>query len=240
MKLSVLQNLRESVLDVLFPQDAQCLLCAAPTFGGQLCASCADALRQLRLQEPLCPRCGRPLQQAFCRHCAPEDRIRTCSAYLHKDSAAALIHQLKFNPVEAAARPLAVGMAEALHRFSLPESTVVTWVPMPARRRRQRGIDHARTLASVLADLMGFEAKPLLKRSREVHTQRGLSGTERRINLQDAFEALEACPENVLLVDDVLTTGATLQTCGAVLLDAGAARVIGATATQAIEPQGVQ
>ena len=231
---ALLHRLDQAFLALLFPQDAQCLLCAAPSHGLTLCGDCASRLEALALSGPCCPRCGRPLTEAPCTRCRPEDPVLTRSALRHTGEAATLVHQLKFSALAAAAQPLANRMAACCASLSLPQGCVLTWVPMPDQRRRQRGIDHAECLAQSLGQRLQLPVRPLLRRTGETHTQRGLSGSERRQNLAHAFEALSPVTAPVLLVDDVLTTGATLQACGAVLRQAGCPAIFGITATQAM------
>jgi predicted amidophosphoribosyltransferase len=101
----------------------------------------------------------------------------------------------------------------------------LTWVPLGRRRRRSRGFDQAEVLARAVAMRTGWPARRLLRRVRETSPQARRSGQARRTALQGAFVACARPPPFVVLVDDVLTTGATAAECAEVLQAAGVRRV---------------
>ena len=144
-----------------------------------------------------------------------------------------LIHRLKYQAVADCALPLARGMADMAQTMNLPPDTVVTWVTMPQRRLRERGIDHGRALAEETARQLGLPCRRLLTRRGEGHTQHGLNREARLKNLTGAFACGETLTRPVLLVDDVMTTSATARSCAASLKAAGAPEVVVITATQA-------
>lgn len=98
---------------------------------------------------------------------------------------------------------------------------VITWVPGRRRDIRRRGYDHAALLAAGLAAELGLPRSPLLRRVRTTDDQSELSRAGRRANVTGAFSA-RRCPPRVVLVDDVVTTGATVDSCEAALRSAGA------------------
>jgi predicted amidophosphoribosyltransferase len=101
---------------------------------------------------------------------------------------------------------------------------VVTWVPGRRRDSVRRGYDHAEVLAKGLAGATGLPRAPLLRRTGEVPDQTTLTGAERRLNLRGAFAAT-ACSGGIVVVDDLITTGATAAACAEALRSAGAATV---------------
>lgn len=199
-----------NLLRALFPERVVCVACGRPSRGELLCASCEKELENARL-----------------------DGVRLHAAYRYEGVAKKLVHRLKFDNVTAAATVLARAMALDAVQLHLPPDTVVTWVTMPENRRRIRGIDHGQVLARAVALRLGLECRRLLIRSEKhsLRTQRGASRTKRLQNLQGLFTAEENLPRHVLLVDDVTTTGATMQTCTQCLCRGGA-RVTGLTATR--------
>ena len=195
------------LLDALYPERTACLVCARPSHGERLCPVCAAELDALRLDGARDGWMG--------------------AAYRYQGAARKLVHQLKYGCVEDAARLLALAMTDTARGMRLPPDTVVTWVSMPERRRRMRGIDHGRLLAEHVAARLGLPCRALLERTGHGrgHTQRGLGRAARLRNLQGAFRCAGDIPPHVLLVDDVRTTGSTLRVCTACLREGGARRV---------------
>ncbi len=119
------------------------------------------------------------------------------------------------------ARWLAARMTVATREL---EANVVTWVPATRASEAARGFNPAEELARPLARFLRLPAKQLLIKRRETLDSAGLSREERRVNLYEAFVAKKA-RGHVMLVDDILTTGATAAECAAVLIQAGAQSV---------------
>ena len=202
------------LLDTLYPERVLCLCCRDRSGGELLCDDCRKRLDKLRLKD-------NRLDASALQNEAAD--VRAVWRYRHE--ASQLVRQLKLHCVRNAAEVMAQAMAEEAARMELPPDTVVTSVAMPQRRIRQRGIDHGRMLAEMVAAQLGMPYRPLLMRSPGGHTQRGLNRRRRLANLQGRFTANPLSGEHVLLVDDVLTTGATAAVCTRVLLDAGAGSV---------------
>ena len=120
----------------------------------------------------------------------------------------------------------------------LPRADVITWVPLARRRRAERGYDQARALASALARLLGVPAVRLVRRRVATAPQARRTGQERRSAMRGAFGAVRPAPGTVLLVDDVLTTGATAAACAEVLLSSGARQVHLAAAARSLRALG--
>lgn len=137
-----------------------------------------------------------------------------------------VIDEYKFESRRAAAGQLAELLARTIP--VLPDTTVVTWVPTAGTHIRKRGFDHAALLARRFAKLRGLKARCLLKRRHSL-SQRGLNGRGRRKAARSAFELLAGdLPACVLLIDDVLTTGATLRACIGLLGEAGVSEMYAA------------
>jgi predicted amidophosphoribosyltransferase len=144
---------------------------------------------------------------------------RVLSPWAYEGPARALVLALKLEGSRSAAGPLVAAMvAEAI--AGGVQSSLVAWVPGRARDRRRRGFDHAEVLGRGVARALGLGARPLLRLAREPPDQASLSAAARRRNLVGAFAATR-CPEPVLLVDDVVTTGATAAACASALRAAG-------------------
>jgi ComF family protein len=116
-----------------------------------------------------------------------------------------------------------------------PRPDVVCWVPASPGRRARRGYDQAEALAAEVARSLDAPAAGLLRRCREAVPQARRVGAERRAAMAGAFRlAAGGVPARVLLIDDVLTTGATVAACASALADGGAAEIAVLTAARAI------
>lgn len=223
----MMKKVRQALEDVLYPCGISCLGCGRPAYGEALCPPCAAALEELRLIGPRCPRCGYPMREDVCGGCRGRGDVYIHAAYGYEGVARRLVHEMKFQCVADAADILAEGMAEEAQRLQLAEDTVVTWVPSPRWRTLERGIDHGRVLAACVAQRLKLPVRPLLRslKKRGDAAQHQLGRAQRLQNLLGSMEALPDMPGNILLVDDVATTGATIQACVACLTGAGAQKV---------------
>ena len=112
----------------------------------------------------------------------------------------------------------------------LPQADIITWVPVSRKRLRERGYDQVQLLAQAVSPELGIPAEPLLNKFRDNQPNSGLrTPEERRANVLGVYKAVgqeRFCGKRVLLLDDIVTTGATASECARVLLDAGAEEVI--------------
>jgi predicted amidophosphoribosyltransferase len=136
----------------------------------------------------------------------------------------------------AGRRDVAPALAAAIGALApAPAADAVTWVPLARRRLAERGFDQARALAGPLARGFGLPLARLLRRTAAGEPQAGRSGLERRSAMPGAFRALGRAPERVVLVDDVLTTGATAAACAEALIASGAKEVHVLVAARALQ-----
>ena len=146
------------------------------------------------------------------------------------------VHRLKYTGVRGLASPMGAAMAQHLRRHGVSPDVIVP-VPLHPSRRRERGYNQADLLAREVGRWLGAPVDGgLLARVREAPPQaRSASREERRANVAGAFKARrEAVGKSIVIVDDVTTTGATLQECAAVLRQAGARRAWGLTFTREV------
>jgi ComF family protein len=134
-----------------------------------------------------------------------------------------LIHLFKYGRVRTLARPLSGLLAQALPRDEVFDATVA--VPLYWIRRLKRGFNQSELLARGLARRTGIPVMKALGRVRPTPTQAGLSNSARRLNVAKAFRAGNVQGKRILLIDDVMTTGATAAACASALKQAGARRV---------------
>lgn len=141
-----------------------------------------------------------------------------------------LIHDFKYNQREYLRRPLARWLADTLDDPRMTATPIDALIPVPlhAMRQRERGYNQAQLLAELLAAEYHFPLVQTLRRIRHTHTQTSFDRAERMENLHDAFQVSDNAAvqnKNLVLVDDVLTTGSTLNECARVLRQAGAASI---------------
>lgn len=228
MEYSRLTAWWQAALDLILPQPPHCAICGEAAEPPPLCAGCVHRMC-FPPDLPLCRTCRRPLHGARsgdCCECATRE--------LDLDGVAALglltgdlqlaVHMLKFRDRSELAQPLGQALAEAAR--SLPRAAAVIPVPLHRRRQAERGYNQADLLARAMAAELGVPVRRWLFRPRATAAQSGLGRAARLANLQGAFGV--AAPSNalrglsVLLVDDVLTTGATAMAAATVLRAHGA------------------
>ena len=192
-----------------------------------LCDSCGDPLpswRTISVPAGTCPRCRRASRAV--------DRARAVGEY--DGTLKAVVHALKYDGRRSLARPLAAMMRD--RAADLLTAEYATPVPLHPSRRRERGFNQAADLARHL----GLPVHQVLRRIRATVTQTSLPAAQRHRNVRNAFAVRKPAlvrGRTVLLVDDVSTTGATLEACARVLKDAGAREVFAITAARVVAPR---
>jgi competence protein ComFC len=167
-----------------------------------------------------------------CADCPPRGIAQARAPFLYDGPVSRAIRGMKFSGWHALGRHLAGAMAEV--SADLLPADVVTWVPLSRRRRARRGFDQAEVIARDVAPHLDLPVRSLLRRTRDTRAQARTGGADRRRALRDAFVAVADPPGRVLLVDDVLTTGATAAACADVLTRSGAERVAVLTAARSL------
>jgi len=191
-----------------------------------LCAACG---RSCRAQAVVCTRCSRRLATAApLEGGGPAGIDRAWAAAPHDGVARDLVAALKFRRL----LPVAALMAERIHWLAPAALLSGTVVPVPTTRLRAlaRGFDPAAEIATALAERTGLPLRACLSR-RGTGRQRGRRRAE-RIGHPPLIQASGEVPRSAILVDDVLTTGATLSACARALRSAGAVRVVAVTFSQ--------
>ena len=214
----------ESLLNLVFPTANICHLCERALEGNQdcLCGRCTRGLEQCRIS---------PMERSE----LVDRRWTALSAFWYQDQARRLVHQLKFNGDLQAARPLGDQMTLVLAEAAwISQIDCLVPVPVHPLRLRQRGYNQAQVLAQQVGGHTGLPlCLDVLFRPREQGSQISRSRQERLLAMKAAFSAKSAEGKHILLVDDVLTTGATAAACARALQAAGAAEVRILTACRA-------
>lgn len=232
-----MNSLFEMAADLLFPK-ARCLSCDEPRrldAGSPLCGACALELESLRVPDSVCGRCLSPLAAgqacSFCAEGGMGDLERAFAPYVYTGLARKLVLMLKFGPVEQAAAPLCREMALCVSGIRFD---ALVPVPLHPVRLRERGMNQSAVLCGLISEQTGFPALEALKKTRYARRQSSLPRAAREGNVKDAFMVCgPVAGMDILLVDDLRTSGATARECARVLKEAGAASVCLLTAAVA-------
>ncbi len=224
---SVTFNWRRLV-DFIFPP--RCGGCETP--GSLWCETCQAGVRDV--PPPTCARCGQPgVVDDVCASCRATplalEVIRSMTLFDGRIRHA--IHALKYRRIAALAEPLGNGLARFWLRAPAPVGAIMP-VPLHPQRQRERGYNQAELLARRVERAIGAPLQlSALRRVRATAVQMTLDAAERRANVADAFACDDAAVRgiDVLLIDDVCTTGATLDACARALKQAGAQAIYGLT-----------
>ena len=210
------------LLDLLFPP--RCVFCGRILGAGErdICAACQRGLPWLiegaaEQKGEFFSRCVSPLRY--------EGDVRES------------IHRYKFKGISAYARVYGSLVAQCVRDHLEGEYDLITWVPLSSRRKKERGYDQAFLLAQSAAMALGDVAAETLRKTKHNRAQSGMEHeAARRANVMNAYQCIEpelVAGRRVLLIDDVITTGATISECARVLRISGACDVLCATLARA-------
>lgn len=215
-------NIRSEIERIL--PDQPCLLCGAPSRQRAWCDACDAALPYLSPAH--CPQCALPTHDgAVCGHCLqrPPDFDHTVAAFAYSFPLDKLVQALKFNQQLTLARSLAEPLAQRM--VARPDCIVP--MPLHLARLRERGFNQSLELARHLARDLDIALLPnVAQRVRDTAPQSGLPWKERKKNIRQAFTCGDqVAGKHVAIVDDVMTTGASLNELAKALKAAGAREV---------------
>ena len=217
--------------DVLFPLNYTCDICGRETFGANLCEDCAKTITVN--DKATCPVCGRKtVRPELCLECKekPPVFIRAISLFVYDGGGAILVKKFKTGAAYLKDY-FADGIFKKLKNF--PEYDCIVGVPMTPRAKRKRGYNQSELLAKAVAERAKKpHIRGVIEKFKETGAQKNLTRKERSENLHGCFKVVkreEVVGKRVLVVDDILTTGATADEIAKTLLKAGAAAVYLAT-----------
>ena len=220
-----IKSLFSALDDLLYPEDVLCLCCARALGEDaqmNICPTCAKALERLAVMQRERERTEAP----------PEIREISSvrAAYPYDAQAKRLIWKLKYESVRSAAQPLASAMAELTH----PQAEVIVPVPTDRKRLKKRGFNQASVIAEAIGRKAGIPVVQALERTQSRASQTSLTAEQRRENLVGCMTVCEmVAGKRILLVDDVITTGSTIEEAARALHQAGAAEIHACAAAQA-------
>ena len=213
-----------AALQAALPQ--ACVLCRAPSGNAMICAACDASMPALGA---VCPRCALASPHGVvCGSCTatPPPLDATVAAWRYAFPADRLLQAFKYDGRLALAEPLARAIAGAILARNAPLPERLLAMPLAAPRQRERGFNHAHEIARRLSAYVHVPLAHDLRRTRDTAPQAGLTLPERRGNVRGAFDANgRVAGRAVAILDDVMTTGATLAAAALALRRAGATRV---------------
>ncbi len=207
-----------------------CSICGNEIFNDKY--FCEDCLKRLPFNDSaICLHCGRKtvFEQNYCLSCAEQmTAVHIArSAFVYDKPISGLIKKLKYENHRYLAETFAKYLFEVYLKNDL-SADFMTFVPMTEKARKARGFNQSELIAEKLSELNGLEVKPVVEKVKDTDRQAKLNKFERLINLKDAFKVSDKKSvknKTILVIDDVLTTGATSQIISETLKKAGAFRI---------------
>jgi len=227
----------KAAIDLLFPP--ACLVCHRRIASATdvLCESCLEKISLV--PDDYCKKCGSALYDGLCENCFDHEFSfdMSRSVFKYGDVIRDLVHQLKYEGRRSPVRILGKGMREfAKDNEDYQGFDLVTAVPLHRVRQRERGYNQSRLLGQELAQELGLPYREIVRRRYYTQSQTNLDRFQRRANLRDAFKVKRSAAlsgKNIILVDDVFTTGTTASELAKTLKAGGANRVTVLTACRA-------
>lgn len=219
----------EKILDLLYPHT--CPLCGELT-ERRVCQNCAKEVWYI--QEPRCKKCGKPIRNEnseFCFDClvGRHSYERGMSLWKHEKQVRSSIYRFKYQNQRIYSRFYAEELAKKFGKYVIQwDISLIIPIPLSRKRRKERGFNQAELLVLELSRLLGIPNDTAhLRRIVDTVPQKKLGIDERRGNLRNAFlwTGQRISEKNVLLVDDIYTTGNTIDSASRVLKKAGAEKV---------------
>ncbi len=241
--MKVLSKICDSLLTLAYPQACQiCENSVENSSDGVACEACWEKTRIFSSAETLCAKCGRFLQskpsdfQTFCHQCDEQFYDAAIAVGIYENALAASVLNLKREPF--AAKRLQQLFVSRFHNSAFQDATKIIPVPLSKKRFLERGFNQAVVLAEILAkqNSITLDKETFV---RKIHTpmhRATMDHKAREISVKNAFEVkrpnfIEG--ENILLVDDVFTSGATVSNCAKILKEKGASKVYVLTVARA-------
>jgi len=229
-----LKQLQSGVIDLFFPRS--CVGCGR--VGDFICVRCSKKLS--RLLPPICQRCGRPESSGmYCRGCwGTHNHIHEIrSVFVFEGIIRTAVHEFKYRNLRSIAASLSKYMADYFVEHELAADVLLP-VPMHAGRLKKRGYNQSELLAGQISATISVPVRgDLIKRVRDNKPQARTSCVEERwSNMRDAFTCVsnEVSGKDIIIIDDVCTSGATLEACAVALKSKGANKISGFTLAREI------
>ncbi len=214
-----------SPIKLLYPR--RCKYCnSVIDIRREICHTCENTLR--RIEDEICKLCGKSVKDCDCGHKKHFYKY-VCAPFYYEGAASRAIWFLKFRNMTKLSKPLAEDMAECFYRhYSGYDFDLCTSVPSAKEDFKRRGYNQAELLAKDFCEITGLEYADVLVKKFSTRSQHDLTGVERSGNLLGSIvlkDDVNVDNMRILIIDDIKTTGSTLNECAKILLISGAAEV---------------
>ncbi len=226
-----ISKLKDSVLSLMFPEDIKCMFCAGELNENCENNTCEECLQTLPFIVNVCAKCGVNMDKEnvpICMVCKTHNYnfIQARAPFVYEDKPLQVVHNLKYNNMKYLSKHMAKYMGATYGKWGVL-ADFVTSVPMFKAKEKQRGYNQSTMLAKDFCELAGLKYLECCIKTKETESQTALKTEERFNNVKDVFEILPEAKakingKTVLVVDDVMTTGATIDEMCRILLKAGA------------------
>lgn len=212
-------NIKRVLTQIFFPPNLKCLVCGRELFADTRYFICSDCLEKLSRNTKFCEKCGRRMNNdaRFCDDCKNNERafIVAYAPFIYENEVRKIVHKLKYGNSKYIAKPIAEFLADMYYERNLGVD-LITFVPMHKKAKRQRGYNQAEEIAKNLGEILSLPVIATLEKVKNIPHLAKMKKTERAQAVLGAYELLDKSilkDKKVLLIDDVFTTGATVNAC---------------------------
>ncbi|MBQ4558577.1 MAG: ComF family protein [Clostridia bacterium] len=246
--LKSLKNIKTKVSDFIFPYDLTCVVCNEELTGMDMYSICLHCLRDVDFIYKSCEKCGSKViaDTRFCSDCKVHGKLveRNFSACLYDGNIKLLIHKFKYSGARYLKAPLGKILYDKYLDITKEGNTFDLIIPVPLSKSklRERGFNQSSLLLESFDKDRRLVREDVLIRVKDTSIQAKLTREERLTNMQDAFSVINqdiVKGKRVLVVDDVYTTGVTIDECVKVLISAGAKSVMSLTVAHSHEDRAI-
>lgn len=227
MLLKFFEKFKNKLLDLMYPENLKCIFCGDELNETAINSTCPTCYENLpRIMFP-CLKCGSPLDNAdtpVCMNCKAHNSFfeKARSSFIYKDEILLTVQNLKYNGNCYLVKPMAKYMAETYATMGI-NVDYITYVPLTKAKETERGFNQAKLLADEISNLIHIPVLNLFEKIKDTPSQTALGITSRRDNIKDSFKLTSerklAKGKKILIVDDVITTGATTSELSKTALD---------------------
>ncbi|TAH61250.1 MAG: ComF family protein [Gottschalkiaceae bacterium] len=236
-KENLIQKISNTLLDLIFPEEGLCFICDKfheEVREDHICSDCREEL--FFIKENRCPKCGKPAYgekiSSECSYCSGKEFYftRAISSLEYRGVLRDTIHKYKFEDKAYMYKAFGELMLRTVLNENIMPIDIIVPVPLHRRRKAERGYNQSELLAKYLSQNLDIPLdKQNIKRIKRTNIQNKLDRLERQKNLKDAFKVEDKGVfknKRVLLVDDIFTTGATVNECSRVIKECGSNEII--------------